>query len=576
VAGGNSHQVGLTRRRLLQAGALAAGAAYGPALDGVAVAGSLAAPPAFPSGIPVRRRAFHNWAGSIDVRGLWTARPADARQLVDIVNWAHANGWKVRPKGAMHGWSPFTVLRDTKRSERIVLVDTRDLHGLELASPTTVRAGAGAALDDVYDFLHARGLGLTSIPATGAPTVGGALAIGGHGAALPAAGEPAAEGHGFGSLSNQVVELEAVVWSAAAGQYVLRTFDRKDPVTKALLVHIGRAFLTSATLRCGAAQQLRCVSHVDIPGAELFAAPGSPGRLFGDLVEEAGRVESIWFPFTEKPWLKVWSVAPEKPASSRAVTGPYNYPFSDRIPKPVAKLADRIIRGEGSATPQFAQTEYTFASAGLSATNSMDIWGAWKDTLRYIRASTLRVDECGICVLCRRADLQRVLHLYASKWIEVLETYRARGSYPLNGPLEMRACGIDDPAVSGVAGAAAPAIAATAPRRDRPDWDTVVWANVLTFPYTDDCFVAYRDIEQWAHATFDGTWAGTRVEWSKGWAFTPDAAFADRRLLRKGIPATVSAGRNAEEDWSWAMRRLNGLDPHRVFGNAFLDDFARP
>jgi hypothetical protein len=27
-------------------------------------------------------------------------------------------------------------------------------------------------------------------------------------------------------------------------------------------------------------------------------------------------------------------------------------------------------------------------------------------------------------------------------------------------------------------------------------------------------------LEQWVLRTFDGSWAGTRIEWSKAWAFT--------------------------------------------------------
>lgn len=572
---GGPRREGVTRRRLLATGAAALGAAYVPAFEGGAAAATRGAPPGFPGDVPLTRTTFENWAGTIEIPGLWTCRPAGAREVVDVVNWAHLHGWKVRPNGAMHGWAPFTVPLGTTRDARTVLVDTRGLDGLEVTGRDTVRAGAGVVLDDFHDFLDTHGLGLTSIPATGAPTVGGALAIGAHGAALPAVGEQASAGHGFGSMSNQVVELQAIVWDRRRGRYVLRSFHRRHPDTKALLVHVGRAFVTRATLRAGTRQQVRCASVVDVPASELFAPPGSRGRLFADYVHEAGRVESIWFPFTDKPWLKVWSVEPERPASSRAVTGPYNYPFSDTVPKPIAQLADRIIRGEGSATPQFGQVEYEVVSAGLAATDSFDIWGAWKDTLRYIRASTLRLDESGLAVLCRRADLQRVLHLYASKWLEILNRYRAAGSYPFNGPLEMRACAVDDPSVCGVAGAQAPAIAATAPRRDHRGWDTVVWANVLTFPYTPDCFAAYRDLERWVFEMFDGTWAGVRIEWSKAWAFTRNAAYHDRELLRRGIPATASAGRAGREDWAWTMRRLNAMDPHRVFGNSFLDAFAR-
>ena len=197
------------------------------------------------------------------------------------------------------------------------------------------------------------------MPATGAPTIGGVLAIGGHGAALPAAGEPVAD-HVFGSVSDLVLELTAIVWDESAGAYALRTFARDEPDTAALLVSLGRTFVTDVTLRASEGQNLRCQSFVDVPVSELFAPPGSVGRTFESYVAQAGRVEAIWYPFTNEPWLKVWSVSPDRPAPSRPVSGAYNYPFSDLIPLPVAALASR----------SFSATHKLRPSSGPSSTRS--------------------------------------------------------------------------------------------------------------------------------------------------------------------------------------------------------------
>ena len=53
------------------------------------------------------------------------------------------------------------------------------------------------------------------MPAPGDITIGGALAIDAHGAALPANGETQVSGSTYGSLSNLVTSLTAVVWSSA-------------------------------------------------------------------------------------------------------------------------------------------------------------------------------------------------------------------------------------------------------------------------------------------------------------------------------------------------------------------------
>jgi hypothetical protein len=206
----------------------------------------------------------------------------------------------------------------------------------------------------------------------------------------------------------------------------------------------------------------------------------------------------------------------------------------------------------------------------LAATNANDLWGPAKNTQLYIRASTLRVDEIGYAVLTRRADAQRALHLLSSAYTALLEEFRARGSYPMNGPVEIRCCGLDDPAAAGIAGDP-PVLAATRPRDDQPDWDIAVWPNLLTLTGTTDTVEFYRRYEQWMLATFDGTWATLRPEWSKNWAFSPTAACADPEMLDSTIPGLVSAGRTDDDDFAWAHSRLDAHDPHGVFSNDFLD-----
>ena len=75
-----------------------------------------------------------------------------------------------------------------------------------------------------------------------------------------------------------------------------------------------------------------------------------------------------------------------------------------------------------------------------------------------------------------------------------MESYRAQKLFPMNGPVEIRCCAIDDPTVIDCPGAQTPALAATAPRLDKPEWDTLIWTNVLTFTGTPDEYRFYRDL----------------------------------------------------------------------------------
>lgn len=370
---------GLTRRRLLAGSAALGGAAW--LLRGIitpddaeaagARTTALPVPPAFPSGIELYRQAYENWAGEIHADQLWTCTPHTPEDVVTLANWAHAQGWRLRAQGHRHTWAPLTVANATPASTAVLLVDTTShltaISAAGTAAAPAVRAQAGADMESLLAHLAGRGLGVTHCPAPGDVTLGGVLAIGGHGTAIPAAGENTQPGHGYGSISNLVTQLTAVVWDQSTGRYVLRTFDRAEADSAAFLVNLGRSFVTEAVLRAGADQNLRCVSRIDVPASELFAAPGGGnGRSLADFLEQSGRVEAIWFAFTEFPWLKSWSVAPERPLSSRAVSQPYNYPFSDSIPKPVADLAGQLVSGSWALAPTFGQLQYLIAALGLT------------------------------------------------------------------------------------------------------------------------------------------------------------------------------------------------------------------
>jgi FAD/FMN-containing dehydrogenase len=549
----------LTRRGFLEASAATALSGWWTLAPG--------APPDFPADVPLYQETYQNWAGEIRVSPLWTCAPRAAGDIVAVVNWARAHGWTVRPRGYRHTWSPLTVTPGA--AENVVLVDTtRHLTAMTVVAtdPAAVRVETGASMDDLLAFLEEAGLGVTNTPAPGDLSVGGVLAINGHGTSVPAAGETLLPGHTYGTLSNLILSLTAVVWDPGAGAYVLRTFDRADPDCAALLTHVGRAFLTEVTLRVGADTNLRCVSHVDIPTSELFAAPGSGAtRTLSSFVEAAGRVEAIWFAFTDKPWLKVWSVAPERPLTSRPALTPYNYVFSDNVPEPVSELAERIIAGEWHLAPVFGLAQYTAAATGLTATATADLWGPSKNLLLYVKPTTLRETANGYAVHTSRGSIQQVVHEFATFFSERLAAYQARGEFPVTGQVEIRVAGLDRAADAGVGGAEPPALSAARPRGDHPEWDVVVWFDVLTFPTAPSLHVFYRELE----AFFFGTYPGTRAEWSKGWAYTTDAAWADRTVLTETVPDTYRRG--PDPTWDRAVATLNAYDPYRIFSNPFLD-----
>ncbi|MEO3752525.1 cholesterol oxidase substrate-binding domain-containing protein [Streptomyces sp. B6B3] len=579
---------GRPHRRGVLRGAAAAAAAGTLGLTGARGAAEAAtgsptpaasAPPELPGGLVPYRSPYRNWAGEIVHEGLWACAPRTGQDVADLATWAHAAGWRLRARGMAHTWSPLTITPDTAPDARVLLLDTTaHLARVEPAEPPAgapgaVRAQAGVLLVDLMAWLADRGLGVTSTPATGELTLGGALAIDAHGTAVPVVGEPARPGHGYGSLSNLVLSLTAVVWDPARGAYVLTTLDRGagSDACAALATHLGRGLIVEAVLQVGEEAPLRCVSRVDLTADELFAAPGSraaaAGRTFGDLVNEWGRAEAIWFAFTDRPWLKLWGLSPDRPATSREVTGPYNYPFSDTLPTPVAELVGRITaEGAWYLAPELGAVQYTAAATGLTLTASADLWGPSHCLTFYLRPTTLRETANGYAVLTRRADVQRVVSAFTGHYRERLDAWAAAGRFPMNGQVEIRVSGLDRPAEVVAPDARPPLLSALRPHPDHPEWDCAVWLNVLTLPGTPGAPEFYRELEHFCLRTFDGGYALTRVEWSKGWGYTDTAAWTDPDVLGTDIPASFGGG-----EWEHAIAVLDRLDPHRVFGNPFLD-----
>nr|HMQ37067.1 cholesterol oxidase substrate-binding domain-containing protein [Micropruina sp.] len=307
---------------------------HGTIWDWTVTAGALDPPtgrpdlPGFPAQVPLNLLPYRNWDRQIVRPGMLTCAPLTADDVALVCNWAQDNGYQLRPRGVMHGWSPLTLTPTAAPNERVLLIDlTKGFAGMELLPagdglPTRVRVGAGATMLELLTFLEqqpggkgsAPGYSFPHTPAPGDLTVGGVLAIGAHGTAVPT---PPADAFAasYGSLSNQVVELTLVGTDPAnpGTRYASRTLARGDATTKAVLAHLGRALVLEATLQVVDNYNLRCLSITDLPASTIFASPTAsdpvPANSFADFLGRLGRVEVIWYPFSDNPWLHTWQVA---------------------------------------------------------------------------------------------------------------------------------------------------------------------------------------------------------------------------------------------------------------------------
>jgi FAD/FMN-containing dehydrogenase len=576
----SDHPVSQPSRRTFLATAAAVGAAgalaWTPAFRATPASAQAtsAAPPNFPSSISLYQQAYQNWAGMIVIDDVWTCAPASASDVVTLANWANANGYRLRAKGMSHGWSPIVLPAGSTGAGYLLLDTTQHLTSVSIAagSPATVTAQAGITMDSLTTALAAAGYGLCAIPAPGDITLGGALAINAHGSAIPGTGETPLSGQTYGSLSNLILSLTAVVWNSAQNQYVLKTFERSDPDIRAFLAHLGRAFITQVTVQVAASQTVRCQSWVDVSAADLFAPPATAGSSsFASYVDGAGRIEAIWFPFTDTPWLKVWTLAPSKPLFSVKVTSPYNYSFTNSVTTAENTFFDEVATGVTSGTPAYEDVAISLVDTGLVFTGTWDIWGQWQDVLLYVKPTTVRIVEAGFAIITSRANIQQVVSDFYTQYTSRLAYYQGLGQYPMNGPVEIRVTGLDNPADALVTGAQSPILSSVRPRPDQPGWDVAVWLDMGTLPVTPGFAQFYTDMESWIWSHYTGSYATVRPEWSKAWACTSAAPWTNATILGSTIPAAVSAGQSSSNGWSTAASILTSYDPNSVFSNPFLD-----
>ncbi len=129
----------------------------------------------------------------------------------------------------------------------------------------------------------------------------------------------------------------------------------------------------------------------------------------------------------------------------------------------------RLVAGAAwYLAPVLGAAQLQVASLGLAATASADLWGPSKNTLLYLRPTTLRVTANGYAVLTARTGVQRVVHEFTRFYRERLAAHAARGRFPVNGSVEIRVTGLDDPADAGVPGARAPLLSALRPSAEHP------------------------------------------------------------------------------------------------------------
>lgn len=520
-------------------------------------------------GVTTEPRDFENWSEQIQIPGVPTARVNKPEDAVCIANWAKDNRYTIRPVGCSHNWSPLVLPDGSDPCGKVLLADTSRLTSMRFnAGPNpSATFGTGVTIEAATAFLEkqdnggsgaAPGYSFLNFTAPGKLTLGGVLAIGGHGTGVPwAANEPNVDG----CLSNLILSFKAVVTDPAGNPntYTIKEFKRSALGAPAFLVHLGRAFLVEVTLAVVPNYYLQVRNWY--PDKTILFQPGTAPRnpeSLSSLLETYGRLEVIWFVYTSQPWVKTWQRMGS--AIEPQVKGPYNYPWANSIPKPISDVICAALRSFPAGALLLGPGELATTQAFAPAEAVMN--GTARDLLLYVQDDTLRVTAFGYAVQLQRHEVQDAVHAFYTQFNSLLLKYNARLSFPANVAMEIRVTTVDDVKQLGVP-AFPPALSACNPAN--PNVDTVLWLDVLTAPGTPGANEFFEELEKW----MNGKWGETggnvlRPEWSKGWAYTSSGAWTNQQIITNTIPSYFG------QSFKTAQQTLAKYDKFNIYTNAFL------
>ncbi len=537
------------------------------------------APPADPpTGLPFKPRTFQDWSEYTTVDEVLHHTADNGAAVAALcTEIAQKSTWKVRALGHSHNWSPL-IIPAGPPAPPVFLIDTGRL---ESTAPTTYGNGAagtfgtGTTLENATAFLAgldnhgaspAPGYSFLNMPTPGGLSLGGILAVGGHGTSVPGS---MAEPGLMGCLSNLVVSFKAVVSDPAHPDehvYTEQSFDRSHPEASAFLVHLGRAFLTEVTLAAVPNYYLQLTNLFPVMTAVMAPSASTPNSL-ASLLDAHGRVEVIWFPNQPLAWVQCLTRQDRR--IDPQVAGPYyDHNWMNSIPKQASETArDHMIQ----------HPSLVLLTAPVEAADAwwnMDGYvanGTARDLEIYLKDTTLRMHACGYALHLQRKDVQAAANEFQGAFQKLLDRYQGQGMYPVNGPVEIRCTTIDRPGDLRINGAQPPALAATHSIDGKDSaFDTVLWLDVLTFPGTPSAWQFFAELENWMITTWHKRWPGRlRPEWSKGWAYTADGPWKNPTVIDWVHNVYNSAADDLTFDW--AERTLAKYDSARIFTNSFLD-----
>ncbi len=373
-------------------------------------------------------------------------------------------------------------------------------------------------------------------------------------------------------MSNLITSITAVVSDASrpgSTTYSLVTFDRRQSQIAAFLVHLGRAMITEVTMRVVPNYYLQ-LTPLFPQVTDLFASPSQPlpADAFTNLLDKYGRVEVLWFPFTDEAFAQCNEVVPNEIPPQ--VTDPYaKYPFMNDVGPLENSFIKATLKAKPDWTPHFTDNELAMTKTHITGGFN----GMARNLELYLKDTTLQVQLWGWVLQIPRAVVQQVTSDFFTQLQAMITQYAGNGQYPVNAAMEIRCTTVDDRTSLGVAD---PAPAALAPTHSvnplDPTIDTVIWLNVGSVTGTPGAFDFFTALEAWLIKTYgSGSPNYLRPEWSKAFAYTSSGPWTNTATLQY-IRKAYSQSTDGTFTFDWAAETLSEYDGANLFTNGFLKE----
>lgn len=334
-------------------------------------------------------KIVENWSGAVRFAPSNVASPDSTEEILRLVTEAHRSGQVVRPRGALHSFTPLSETSDTLLSmSNFAGIDSVD------TGSKTAWIKAGTNLFDLNPALHERGLALPNLGDIDSQTIAGAFSTGTHGTGI-----------GLGALASFATAIEFV---SGAGELVTLSLKDDGDTFRAAVVNLGA---------------LGVVTRYQVSLRDSFKlhAHKAPMR-FGEVLERFREFnasnrhfEFYWFPHTDRTQIKLQNETSDPPTKKGL------WKFVDNVVVENGLLGALLELGRAvpSSTPRIAK----LIAAAVATSDEVDWSYKVFCTARYIKFQEM---EYGVPLENAEAALR------------ALEAYVRRESPNVCFPVEVR------------------------------------------------------------------------------------------------------------------------------------------